>query len=247
MYFLPRATCIRQLLAFIFIVTSLGANAQLTLQPSALQNYTFSYSILEVDLANIEQLDSAAKELLSVATANGGLHYATWVYAERPIDAPFAGLAKNQLALMLAWHHDTLDPLNKILKSTDNATIVSSRLFEAIYLPAGLEVPTKAGFYIHREEKYKLEDVDNAVRLSREAWVSWEPKWGVKVLGLFREINSAAGFDNLNRIVWYPDYETWLDTRNFTADMESAIRFKERRTMLVPGSGIAIATDRIVP
>jgi hypothetical protein len=92
-----------------------------------------------------------------------------------------------------------------------------------------------------------LEDVENAFRLSREAWVTWEPHWGVKVVGLFREIGDTSEIVNLNRIAWYPSYDAWLATRNFLEDMESAVRFRERRTLLVPGSGIAIATDRMLP
>ena len=125
--------------------------------------------------------------------------------------------------------------------------MVSSRLFEAVYLPAGLEVPTTDGFYVHREEKYSLENVGDAVRLSREAWVTWEPHWGVLVVGRFREINSSAEAVNLNRIAWYPSYQAWLETRNFAEDMESAVRFRERLGMLIPGSGVAIATGRLIP
>ena len=101
---------------------------------------------------------------------------------------------------------------------------------------------------MHREAKYKLENVNEAVRLSKEAWETWEPHWGVTVIGLFREIGITADFANLNRIVWYPSYDAWLDTRN-NDDMESANRFRQRRSLRIPGSdsGIAIATDRIVP
>ena len=84
------------------------------------------------------------------------------------------------------------------------------------------------------------------MRLSKEAWVTWEPHWGVTVIGLFREINDTD-YANLNRIVWYPSYDGWLETRKFTEDMESAVRFRERRGLLIPGSGVAIATDRVLP
>ena len=150
---------------------------------------------------------------------------------------------------MFAWPNDVLqqlDVLEEILQSADSVTTVSNRLFEAIYLPAGLRVPTMGGFYVHREEKYSLDNVDEAVRLSMEAWETWEPHWRVTVIGLFREIGVSQEFDNLNRIVWYPSFDAWLATRS-NDDTESANRFRQRRGMLVPGSGIAIATDRILP
>ena len=149
---------------------------------------------------------------------------------------------------MLAWSNDALEKakaFENALHSINGVSLVSSRLFEAVYLPAGLEVPTTEGFYVHREEKYSLDDVSDAVRLSQEAWVTWEPHWGVLVIGLFREINSPTEAVNLNRIVWYPSYEAWLGSRNVTEDMESAVRFRERRSLLIPGSGVAIATGRL--
>ena len=240
----------RHLLALICFFLPVFVYAQSSPQTNILQNYTFSYSIVEAESETVGLLELARNEILSEATLNGGIAYATWVSVEKPADAPFAGLSDNQMGLMLAWPNDApqqVDALNKALQSIDSVRTVSSRLFEAIYLPAGLSVPTMGGFYVHREEKYKLENVDEAVRLSKEAWETWEPHWGVTVIGLFREIGITADFANLNRIVWYPSYDAWLDTRNFTEDMESANRFRQRQSMLIPGSGIAIATDRMLP
>ena len=92
-----------------------------------------------------------------------------------------------------------------------------------------------------------VNNVNEVVSLSKEAWVTWEPHWGVNVIGLFREIGTTD-FVNLNRIVWYPSYDAWLETRN-NDDLESANRFRQRRSLRIPnsGSGIAIATDRTLP
>lgn len=232
----------------ILFASPIPAFAQSDLLPTALEGYTFSYSILEVEPGDAELLESARNTLLSEATASGGIVYATWVAADKPGDAPFAGLSANQMGLMLAWSNNTLEQaetFKNALQSVDRVTMVSSRLFEAVYLPAGLEVPTTDGFYVHREEKYSHEDVSDAVRLSQEAWVTWEPHWGVLIIGLFRELDSSAEAVNLNRIAWYPSYDAWLETRNFSEDRESAVRFRERRGMLIPGSGIAIATGRL--
>ena len=214
----------------------------------AMENTTFSYSIFEADSESSEVLESARDEILSRVIALGGSNYATWVSVSKPSDAPFAGLNANQLGLMFAWPNELLgriDVLEEVLQAADSVTTVSNRLFEAIYLPAGLTVPTGEGFYVHREEKYSLDDVDQAERLSREAWVTWEPRWGVTVIGLFRELGIDEDFDNLNRIVWYPSFDAWLQTRS-NDDTESANRFRQRRGLLIPGSGIAIATDRVV-
>ena len=185
----------RQLLALVYFFLPAFVYAQSSLQSTILQNYTFSYSIVEAEPESVELLELARNEILSKATLNGGIIYATWVSVEKPADAPFAGLSDNQMGLMLAWPNDALqqvDALNQALQSIDSVSTVSSRLFEAIYLPAGLSVPTMRGFYVHREAKYKLENVNEVVRLSKEAWKTWEPHWGVTVIGLFREIGITA-------------------------------------------------------
>ena len=215
-----------------------------------LQSHVFSYTLVEMNSADAAALESAADEIVALATVSGAVDFARWTPADKPADAPFAGLTDNQIVIMLAWPSATTEPLddfNETLQNRDALRVVSSRLFEAIYLPEGLEVPTGAGFYVHREEKYSLENVSDAVRLSQEAWLTWEPHWGVKVIGLFRELAGPGDSDNLNRIVWYPSHAAWLETRNFAQEMESAARFRQRRTMLIPGSGVAIATDRYQP
>jgi len=163
---------IRHLLALICFSLPVFVYAQPSPQSNILQNYTFSYSIVEADPGTAGLAKLTRNKSLSQATLNGVILYATWVSAQKPADAPFAGLSDNQMGLMLAWPNDALqqiDALNKTLQSADSLRTVSSRLFEAIYLPAGLSVPTMGGFYVHREEKYKLENVDEAVRLSKEA------------------------------------------------------------------------------
>jgi len=243
---------IKLIALFIPSLLALATPAVVAAQTSALspvfESYVFSYSRVEVDQADVPSLASLRAEIVGSASSNGATDFATWAYASKPADAPFAGLAQNQLVLMLAWPSAAsaqIEDFNESLQSRSELRVMSSRLFDAIYLPEGLTVPTSKGFYVHREEKYSEEDVGDAVRLSQEAWISWEPHWGVKVIGLFRELGGSAEFDNLNRIVWYPSHAAWLETRNFTEDPESAARFRERRTLLIPGSGIAIATDRL--
>lgn len=239
-----------RLLVFVFCLLPRVIVAQPSLLSNAMEGYTFSYSIVETEGGGDGLLKLAQQKLVTVAAQNNGLLYASWLPAAKPADAPFAGLSENQLGLMFAWSDDAEEViaiLSDTLKTIDSVSMRSNRLFEAVYLPAGPTVPTGPGFYVHREEKYSLANVEQAVRLSKEAWISWEPHWGVTVVGLFRELGLGNGFDNLNRIVWYPSYEGWMETRNFTEEQKSANLFRQRRGLLIPGSGIAIATDREVP
>lgn len=224
--------------------------AQTALSNDGPLSHTFSYSIIDTNIA-VETLATALQR--DVVPANlepEGKLFAIWLPMAKPADAPFAGLASSQIGLMLAWPNGTVPEaaaLDRLLAAQGGVTKVVTRMFEAVYLADGLNIPTEAGFYVHREEHYGLADMEEAVRLSQEAWVTWEPAFGVKVIGLFREILPDADFANLNRIAWYPSYEGWLETRNTTTDRESARLFRDRRDILIEGSGIAIATDRVLP
>ncbi len=215
-------------------------------------DYEFTYSVLDTNSQAAGVLQALQSEVLPAIHQSGSITYAIWqpFREEKPDNAPFAGLADNQLGLMLAWPANAaqaIPSLEDALSSLDGVTEISSRVFVPVYLSDGLSVPTGNGLYVHREERYANEHVDDAVRLSREAWRTWEPAWGVRVTGLFREAPGEPDSVNLNRIVWYPSYEIWLDTRDFQTDPESARRFSERRQLLIEGSGVAIATDRLVP
>jgi hypothetical protein len=180
----------------------------------------------------------------------GGKPYALWTTVDRPAGTPFAGLAANQVILMVAWPENAaraIPPLEAAIRGLTGVTSVSSRVFLPVYLADGLNVPTTTGFYVHREEHYGRDNVDEAVRLSREAWRTWEPFWGVRVIGLFRESPDPSGFANLNRIVWYPSFKVWSDTRSLSGEPQSQRRFAERAKLQIEGSGVAIATNRLVP
>lgn len=224
--------------------------AQTALTSESPRNHIFSYSIIDTTTATDALVAALQSDVLPAILEPEEKLFAIWMPVEKPDDAPFAGLAANQIGLMLAWPDSTVPEiaaLDRVLAAQSGVTKVETRMFEALYLADGLDIPTENGFYVHREEHYGLADMEEAVRLSQEAWVTWEPAFGVKVIGLFREILADADFVNLNRIAWYPSYEGWLETRNTTTDPESARRFRDRRQILIEGSGIAIAADRVLP
>lgn len=251
------------MVALIFLLPAL-AMTQPSRDPFA---YQFTYSILDTDLQAARVVQAFQSAVLPAVNEAGAITYAIWqpVREEKPDERQdgrsdvdllkvyggrFAGLANNQLGLMLAWPANAaqaIPSLEDAIRSLDGVKEVSTRVFVPVYLTDGLNVPTGNGFYVHREERYANEHVDDAVRLSREAWQTWEPTWGVRVTGLFREVPGEPDSVNLNRIVWYPSYQVWQETRNFQKDPESARRFRERQQFLIEGSGIAIATDRWIP
>ena len=89
-------------------------------------------------------------------------------------------------------------------------------------------------------------DVDEVVRLSTEAWDTWESTFGTRVTGLFRQSGNPGNVARLLRIVWYRSYDGWVDSRDAERDPEARRRFAARRLLQLEGSGIAIATNRMV-
>lgn len=207
----------------------------------------FSYTTVEMESSSGEVLQRLEEAVQPILDDAGGTLYASWTPVEFPRTAPFVGLGKRQLVVMAAWpDKERAQALDAPLRALDGVTAVTTETLAPIYLADGLNVPTGPGFYVHREELYRPSDVDEAVRLSREAWKTFEPTFGVRVIGLFREGSSTSEVTRLLRIVWYGSFEDWTASRQFTRDPESRRRFRARAQLQVEGSGQALASDRAV-
>ena len=146
----------------------------------------------------------------------------------------------------LAEQDIQISRLDSTLRALDGVTAVTSRTFVPIYLTEGLTVPTCAGFYVHREELYREGDVAEVVRLTHGIRETMEPFFGIRVTGLFRESPDSADVARLTRIVWYPSFEVWIESRDFSRIPEAlrAVRARGQLQLRLEGSGVAIATDR---
>ena len=136
-----------------------------------------------------------------------------------------------------------VDRLDSLFKENTRIVGPVTKLYYSVDLRVSGTVSTPKGFYVHRDEHYPIDAMNTAVSLSQRAWTTWEDYWQVKVVGLFRQVDDEQGVAKLNRIVWYPSYEVWQSTRNNT-DAQSRDRFRERRQLLIEGSGVAVATNR---
>ena len=223
------------------------SRTQLTSTNSSL-DHRFTYSIVQTIASPTGLIDSINAAINSILIDAGGTLYAIWTPTEKPETAPFEGLGESQLALMFAWsdQNPPLSMLDSTLAGLDGISEVKTDVLVPIYLAEGLTVPTGAGFYVHREEIYQPRDVDEVVRLSTEAWDTWESTFGTRVTGLFRRSGNPGNVARLLRIVWYRSYDGWVDSRNAERDLEARRRFAARRLLQLEGSGIAIATNRVV-
>jgi len=230
-----------------------GAVAQVDADDSA-----FTYSIIDLTSDRAAVIALLEARVMPTVMEAGAKPYSVWLPLEVTEEAlrralssaggartPFTPLGEAQLGLMLAWSGQgvQVEVLDSALMDLDGVEAVTTRTFDPIYLAAGLRVPTGPGFYIHRESRNRAEDVADVVRLSEEAWETFELTFGARVTGLFRERTDSDDVARLLRIVWYRSLEGWLESRG-NRDPESRQRFMERNRMRLEGSGVAIATDR---
>ena len=220
--------------------------------------HAFTYSVIDAETDRVAVTALIKSDVVPAMVDAGAALYAIWLPTEIPPDyetpkgkykGTFIGLNDTQLGLMLAWPENDVRArlLDSALSKLDGVKSVITRTFVPIYLADGLRVSTGRGFYLHRFNRYRPKDVPEVVRLSREAWKTFDPKWGTRTIGLFREQLGSDDVAQLLRITFYPSSERWLETRDLTQEPHSRQRFIERLRLLLEGSRIGIATDRLVP
>ena len=234
-----------KVIAIITWLLSSHANAQDSDSGPDTQFYTYTkFSVVSSESMSAEGIQ-AAIEL--VAAEVGGSVYAIWNSVVLAHDAPFNGLVENDFIAMLSFDSGSTSVVDRVDSLfRENTRIVGpvTKLYYSVDLRVSGTVSTPKGFYVHRDEHYPIDAMNTAVSLSQRAWTTWEDYWQVKVVGLFRQVDDEQGVAKLNRIVWYPSYEVWQSTRNNT-DAQSRDSFRERRQLLIEGSGVAVATNRL--
>ena len=234
-----------KVIAIITWLLSSHANSQDSNSGPDNRFYTYTdFSVVSSKIMSAKDIQAAID---SIATEAGGSVYAIWSSVVLADDAPFNGLVENDFIAMLSFDSGStslVDRVDSLFKENTRIVRPVTKLYYSVDLRVSGTVSTPKGFYVHRDEHYPIDAMNSAVSLSQRAWTTWEDYWQVKVVGLFRQVDDEQGVAKLNRIVWYPSYEVWQSTRNNT-DAQSRDRFRERRQLLIEGSGVAIATNRL--
>ena len=234
-----------KVIAIITWLLSSHANAQDSDSGPDTQFYTYTnFSVVSSESMSAEGIQVVID---LVAAEAGGSVYAIWNSVTLAEGAPFNGLVENDFIAMLSFDSGStsvVDRVDSLFKENTRIVGPVTKLYYSVDLRVSGTVSTPKGFYVHRDEHYPIDAMNTAVSLSQRAWTTWEDYWQVKVVGLFRQVDDEQGVAKLNRIVWYPSYEVWQSTRNNT-DAQSRDRFRERRQLLIEGSGVAVATNRL--
>jgi hypothetical protein len=194
----------------------------------------FSYSVLTSDngkgLDLLEELNSSVLPNLKDA---GAQEFAIWSRASDSGN-DFEEIAEDKLVIMLRWKEVKTTRLADELGAMTGVSDVTTSLWEVSLRGGDGPIETGAGFYIHRFNRNLSEDVDQVLSLSEQAWLTWEPFWDAKTVGVWRDldkVDESNGVTRLMRIAWYRDIEHWQATREFWREPDSLELFLERAAL----------------
>ena len=222
--------CVLQAI-LIFSITAFSAGCDDDSDRSDRTASQFSYSVLtSISGRGVDLLEELNSSVLPKLRKAGAQEYAIWSRASDS-NNDFEQIAEDKLVVMLRWNKVKTVRLFEELEAMTGVSDVTTSLFELSLRGGDGSIETGTGFYIHRFERYLSEDVDEVLSLSEQAWVTWEPFWGGKVLGVWRDlekVDESNGITRLMRIAWYRDYEHWQETREFWREPDSFELFLER-------------------
>lgn len=191
----------------------------------------FSYSVLtSANGSGLDLLEELNSSVLPNLQKAGAQKYAIWSRPSEP-NNDFEEIAEDKLVVMLRWKKVKTNRLSEELETMTGVSDVTTTLWELIVRGGEGPIETGTGFYIHRSNRSLSEDVDEVISLSEQAWITWEPFWKAKTVGVWRnldEVDQSNGVTQLMRIAWYRDMEHWQETRQVGLEPNSLYLFIDR-------------------
>lgn len=205
--------------------------------------HVFTYSEVRTRNDWTTALQAFRDQALPGIVEQGGLLVGVWHEVPLKDDAPFERLGPNELLVMIAWPDESVDApsgrADRALTVLDEVVRVRTRLFRSTVRPERVSELSRPGFFVHRLSTFAPEDINTVIRLSVEAWQTFEPTFGAEVIGLFRETPDRDGTAQMLRIAWYRSYEGWQESRMFGRDPSSLERFRARGELQIDSEGYA--------
>jgi hypothetical protein len=205
--------------------------------------HVFTYSEVRTRNDWAPALQAFRDQALPGIVEQGGLLVGVWHEVPLEDDAPFERLGPNELLVMIAWPDESVDGpsgrADRALNVLDEVIRVRTRSFRSTVRPERVSELSRPGFYVHRLGTFAPDDINEVIRLSVEAWQTFEPTFGAEVMGLFRETPDRDGTAQMLRIAWYRSYEGWQESRMFGRDPSSQERFRARGELRIDSEGYA--------
>ena len=149
------------------------------------------------------------------------------------------GLGTNEL-YWLVLSKETVCPLQ-----SDGIQLISQSTLRPTVRPEVHESRQKPGIYVFRWFEVADQHVDQVVKLSGEAWETFEGGFDTEVQGLFTvspAMQVAQVACGMLLVTWYRDLSVWQDSR--APDPEAMKRFTARQALL--NSAVPIATRLVI-
>lgn len=156
------------------------------------------------------------------------------------------GIASNELLIMAAVPGDQPDADRLFRQSLpDEAEVVDALPLVATARPQSIASLPAEGLYVFRFFDVRLEDCDEIVALSREAWETFEDtdRYASRPQGLFAPRGERNGRGRMLLVTWYDGFTSWEISRDPAPEARENFR---RRHALTTGT-VAYATRLIGP
>jgi hypothetical protein len=145
------------------------------------------------------------------------------------------GMATNELYLVAVREDsgpfsDIVTPLSKLV-SLNNLRLQESYQLCPTVRPTEHTMRTKKGIYVFRWFDVKNRDVDEIVKLSDDAWVSFEDDFESEVQGLFAECDRSKEQVKMLLLTRYRDLSVWEASRE--PSEEAKQKFMRRHELTI--------------
>ena len=152
------------------------------------------------------------------------------------------GLGSNEL-MVVSWLPENAPALTLWDSGTGTTVVEEHRLVPPLR-PVTPDPMTRAGLYVFRFFTVAPEDVEEIVRLSGEAWTTFEGggDYRAEPQALFAEAPGVSAAGVMLLVTWYDGFASWETSR--TPPPEARANFRRRHELT--GGTTAIAT-RLIP
>lgn len=148
------------------------------------------------------------------------------------------GLNSNELYIVL--HNPSAVSPEKLALAVSELSVLRATRLRATARPMSFSPLDASGLYVFRTFRVTPGSVDATVRLSRQAWETFETgeNYRAKPLGLFQELGQQDGQDeNMLLLTWYDGFASWETSRKPSA--EAVDNFRQRSALTTRTGAIA--------
>jgi hypothetical protein len=138
----------------------------------------------------------------------GGSLYGLW--------AGQLGFSSDEAVLITVWPDERTARLNAEAHVSGSAAVVdaTSECLVPTLRPKDPTPPTGPGMFVLRWFDIEADALPEVIRLSGEAWETFEKIYDARIFGLFRASQAEPGHARLLLITRYASYAVWEDSRS---------------------------------